>query len=125
VVDKIRIASRINTLPKTTNPFCFHPMTKGGHVYILANAHHTVLHTGMTSDLIRRMHQHRNKFYPKSFSAAYNVNLLLYYQFYPTIMEAIREEKRIKGGNRAQKMRLINSMNPQWEDLWEKEVSKW
>jgi putative endonuclease len=100
-------------------------MTKGGHVYILANAHHTVLYTGVTSDLIRRMQQHRSKFYPKSFSAAYNVNLLMYYQFYPTIMEAICEEKRIKAGNRAQKMRLINSMNPQWEDLWEKEVSKW
>jgi putative endonuclease len=100
-------------------------MTKGGFVYILSNPLHSVLYTGVTSDLIKRMQQHRNKVFPLSFSARYNACLLLYYQFYPAIVEAILEEKRIKAGSRLQKMKLINSINPLWEDLWEKEVCRW
>ena len=100
-------------------------MQRGGTVYITTNILHTVLYTGVTSDLIKRVQQHKFKFYPNSFTAKYNVSILLYYQFYPTIIEAIIEEKRIKGGSRKQKVRLINSMNPSWEDLWEKEVSYW
>ena len=100
-------------------------MQRGGTVYITTNIFHTVLYTGVASDLIKRVQQHKSKFYPNSFTAKYNVSILLYYQFYPTIIEAIIEEKRIKGGSRKQKVRLINSMNPSWEDLWEKEVSYW
>lgn len=100
-------------------------MQKGGTVYITTNSLHTVLYTGVTSDLIKRIQQHKYKFYPDSFTAKYNVTILLYYQFYPTITEAILEEKRIKGGSRKQKMALINAMNPNWEDLWEKDVSHW
>ncbi|MES2328271.1 MAG: GIY-YIG nuclease family protein [Bacteroidota bacterium] len=100
-------------------------MQKGGFIYILTNPLHSVLYTGVTSDLISRMQQHLWKYYPDSFTAKYNVTILVYYQFYSTINEAILEEKRIKGGNRKQKMMLINSINPSWNDLWQKEVSFW
>jgi putative endonuclease len=91
----------------------------------MTNVIKSVLYTGVTSDLISRVQQHKSKYFPESFTAKYNVDILVYYQFYPSIMEAILEEKRIKGGSRKQKMELINSINPNWEDLWEKEVSKW
>jgi putative endonuclease len=100
-------------------------MQVGGCVYIVTNVIKSVLYTGVTSDLISRVQQHKSKYFPESFTAKYNVGILVYYQFYPSIMEAILEEKRIKGGSRKQKMELINSINPNWEDLWEKEVSKW
>ena len=100
-------------------------MKKGGSVYIMTNILHSVLYTGVTSDLIKRVQQHKYKFYQHSFTAKYNVTVLVYHQFYPTIIEAILEEKRIKRGNRKQKTELINSMNPNWEDLWEKEVRFW
>jgi putative endonuclease len=100
-------------------------MQVGGCVYIMTNVIKSVLYTGVTSDLISRVQQHKSKYFPESFTAKYNVDILVYYQFYPSIMEAILEEKRIKGGSRKQKMELINSINPNWEDLWEKEVSKW
>ncbi len=100
-------------------------MQYGGSVYIMTNPLHTVLYTGVTSNLINRGQQHKHKVFGDSFTAKYNVIILVYHQFYPTIMEAILEEKRIKAGSRAQKMQLINSINPDWEDLWEKEVSKW
>ena len=94
-------------------------------VYIMTNVVHSVLYTGVTSDLISRVQQHKHKYYPDSFTAKYNVNILVYYAFYSSIEEAILEEKRIKGGSRKKKMLLINSINPYWEDLWEREVSKW
>jgi putative endonuclease len=100
-------------------------MTRGGFVYIMTNPIHSVLYTGVTSDLISRMQQHIYKYYPDSFTAKYNVTILVYYEFYSTIIEAILEEKRIKGGSRGQKLLLINSINPEWNNLWEKEVSLW
>jgi putative endonuclease len=100
-------------------------MQKGGSVYIMSNTLRTVLYTGVTSDLISRVQKHREKYHPDSFTAKFNITILVYYAFYPGIQEAILEEKRIKAGSRKQKMDLINSINPLWEDLWEKEVSKW
>ena len=100
-------------------------MVRGGAVYIMTNALKSVLYTGVTSDLVSRVQQHKNKFYPFSFTAKYNVVYLVYYKSFSSIEEAIAEEKRIKAGNRAQKCRLINSINPEWKDLWETEVSKW
>jgi putative endonuclease len=100
-------------------------MTRGGFVYIMTNPIHSVLYTGVTSDLISRMQQHIYKYYPDSFTAKYNVTMLVYYQFYSTIIEAILEEKRIKSGSRREKLLLINSINPEWNNLWEKEVSHW
>ena len=97
---------------------------KGGFVYIITNKHHTVLYTGVTSNLVARIQEHKEKKYPKSFSARYNTDKLVYYFFFPTIMEAIEEEKRIKGGSRENKIRLIESINLEWEDLWE-EIKEW
>ena len=100
-------------------------MKRGGCVYILTNKHHSVLYTGVTSNLIVRVQQHFSKSRSTAFTAKYNVDKLVYYASFPTIEEAIAEEKRIKGGSRKQKMALIESINPNWEDLWEKEVPKW
>ena len=100
-------------------------MQRGGTVYIMTNSLKTVLYTGVTSDLIRRVQEHRNKVYPDSFTAKYNVIYLVYYNNFPTIEEAIAEEKRIKAGSRKQKTLLINSVTPLWKDLWDEEVSKW
>ena len=99
-------------------------MKKGGCIYIITNQHHTTLYTGVTSDLPGRIRQHKEKKYPKSFSARYNVNKLVYYEVFHSIMEAILREKQIKAGSRAAKEKLINQLNPQWNDLFE-EVNKW
>lgn len=89
-------------------------------VYILTNKHHTVLYTGVTSDLYNRVLEHRTKVYP-GFTAKYNVNKLVYFEQYGDVNEAIDREKQIKGGSRQKKIDLINSQNPNWVDLWERE----
>jgi putative endonuclease len=99
-------------------------MKRGGTVYIMTNILHTVLYTGVTSDLIMRVQEHKTKAHPESFTARYNVVILVYYNSFSTIEEAILEEKRIKAGSRKQKCLLINSINPGWKDLWE-EVGSW
>ena len=99
-------------------------MSKGGDVYILTNKHNTVLYTGVSSDLISRLMEHRDKIYPKSFTARYNVHKLVYYRFFDSIEAAIDEEKRIKAGSRRKKIDLINSMNPEWRDLFE-DIRDW
>lgn len=93
-------------------------MERGGLVYILTNKANSVLYTGVTSDIAHRIWQHKNHAYPNSFTAKYNCDKLVYYCFYPTIEEAIAEEKRIKGGSRSAKIKLIESINPHWVDLY-------
>ncbi len=100
-------------------------MEFGGAVYIITNFNHTTLYTGVTSDLQIRMYEHIHHQYPKSFSAKYKLYKLVYYRSFSRIEEAIDEEKRIKAGNRANKEKLINQLNPLWEDLYEKEVKHW
>ncbi|MGV3547962.1 MAG: GIY-YIG nuclease family protein [Pedobacter sp.] len=99
-------------------------MQRGGVVYILTNYTHTTLYTGVTSDLLFRMIEHREKLFPNSFSSMYNVNKLVYFFSYSSIEEAIAEEKRIKGGSRSKKIKLIEKLNPEWKDLWE-DVKAW
>ena len=94
-------------------------MQRGGCVYIVTNLTHSVLYTGVTSDIISRTWDHKNKTYPKSFTAKYNCNKLVYYLFYPHIEEAIAVEKALKGGNREFKIKLINELNPNWSDLYQ------
>ena len=94
-------------------------MQRGGCVYIVTNLTHSVLYTGVTSDIISRIWDHKNKTYPKSFTAKYNCNKLVYYLFYPHIEEAIAVEKALKGGNREFKIKLINELNPNWSDLYQ------
>lgn len=66
-----------------------------------------------------RVKEHKEKENSKSFSARYNTDKLIYFCSYDSIEEAIVEEKRIKGGSRIKKIKLIQSMNPEWKDLWE------
>ncbi|RZK51364.1 MAG: GIY-YIG nuclease family protein [Pedobacter sp.] len=93
-------------------------MERGGTVYIITNFTHTTLYIGVTSDLLFRIIEHKEKTYSTSFSARYNLNKLVYFQSFLTIDEAINEEKRIKGGSRAKKIKLISDFNPEWRDLW-------
>ncbi len=92
-------------------------MKKRGFVYILSNSRRTVLYVGVTSDLVGRMMKHKNKFYKKSFSAQFNVDRLVYYEEFGSIVMAIAREKQLKSGSRKRKEKLINFMNPTWEDL--------
>lgn len=98
-------------------------MQKGGCVYILTNKTHSVLYTGVTSDLISRIWEHKNKVYSNSFTAKYGCHQLIYYEMYLHIEEAIAAEKAIKGGSRSKKIALVNNMNPEWNDLY-KELIK-
>jgi putative endonuclease len=99
-------------------------MQRGGTVYLLTNVLKTVLYTGVISNIIVRMYKHKNRLHPSGFTTRYNVIYLVYYANFPTIQEAIAEEKRIKAGNRRRKYDLINSINLEWKDLWDEEVSK-
>ena len=85
----------------------------------MTNKTHSVLYVGVTSEIISRVWDHKNKTYPKSFTAKYNCNKLVYYMFYPHIEEAIAIEKEIKDRNRAYKIKLINSLNPEWRDFYD------
>lgn len=90
----------------------------------MTNKHHTTLYVGVTSDLISRVIEHKTKFYPKSFTARYNINKLIYFRPFDMIESAIEEEKRIKGGSREKKVNLIESINPSWRDLYE-DIKNW
>jgi len=79
-----------------------------------------VLYTGVTTNLEGRVWEHQNKTDPKSFTARFNCVMLVYYKYFDDITEAIEEEKRLKGYNRAYKDALVTAMNPTWEDLSDK-----
>ncbi len=94
-------------------------MEKHFFVYILANNTNTTIYTGVTSNLPARIREHKDHVDPSSFTARYNVTKLVYYEEAgqaPLI--AFEREKQIKSWNRARKNKLINSMNPTWEDLF-------
>ena len=99
-------------------------MEKGGRVYIMTNHNNSVLYVGVTSDLYSRVTQHKQNYFPNSFTSKYKCYKLVYYKGFYSIEEAIAEEKRIKGGNRANKFKLVNSINEEWNDLWEI-VNEW
>ena len=85
-------------------------------VYILTNKTKTVLYTGVTNDLKRRVYEHKNKMVD-GFTKTYNVDRLVYYEITSDIKAAIKREKQIKNLLRLKKEDLINSMNPSWDDL--------
>ena len=87
------------------------------YVYILTKQKNTVLYTGITNNLEKRIEEHKNKIDPKSFTAKYNVHKLVFYETTTDILSAIAREKQIKAGSRAKKITLIENMNPSWEDL--------
>jgi putative endonuclease len=88
------------------------------YIYILTNSHHTVLYTGVTNDLVRRIHEHRSKATP-GFTRRYNLDKLVFYEVTEDVTSAIAREKQIKAGSRQKKVDLITTMNPQWRDLAE------
>ena len=91
----------------------------GGWVYIMCSLNHSTLYVGVSSNIASRVYEHKQKAYPRSFSSQYNCVKLVYYRRFESIIEAITEEKRIKGGSRKKKEDLINSMNPEWKDLYD------
>ncbi|TFV93553.1 GIY-YIG nuclease family protein [Algoriphagus kandeliae] len=99
-------------------------MEKGGAVYIKTNSNHTVLYTGVTSDLLRRVHEHKTGLNKNSFTSKYKITKLVFYESFHSVEEAINREKQIKGGNRKKKESLINIINPEWKDLWD-EIREW
>jgi putative endonuclease len=88
------------------------------YVYILFNHKNGTLYTGVTSDLVKRIYEHKQKIHD-GFTKKYNVDKLGYYEIFDDIMEAIKREKVIKGGSRQKKLDLIQSLNPKWLDLYE------
>ena len=93
-------------------------MDKQYYVYIMTNTSRTVLYTGVTNNLQNRVYQHKEKIV-RGFTGRYNVNKLVFYEATPDVKSAITREKQIKGGSRAKKISLVNSMNPEWNDLYD------
>ncbi|MDP3955096.1 MAG: GIY-YIG nuclease family protein [bacterium] len=93
-------------------------MDKEYYVYIATNKINTVLYTGVTNNLVRRIYEHKNKLI-KGFSSKYNICKLVYFEIYNDINEAIKREKQIKAGSRKKKLELIKKINPDFKDLYE------
>ena len=91
-------------------------MEYGGFTYILTNGAHTVLYVGVTSNLVRRIEEHKRSAVP-GFTAKYNVRKLVYYERYERIEDAIVREKQIKGKTRGKKAALITALNPRWNEI--------
>ena len=92
-------------------------MDKQYYVYILTNYANNVLYTGVTSNLVKRVYEHKNHL-AKGFTSKYNVEKLVYFENTESIESAILREKQIKAGSRQKKIDLVNSRNPKWEDLY-------
>ena len=86
-------------------------------VYIMASRRNGTFYTGVTSDLPRRAHDHREGRIP-GFTRRYECKLLVWFEHYDLITDAIAREKQIKGGSRAKKLALVEAINPQWRDLY-------
>ena len=86
-------------------------------VYLLASGRNGTVYLGVTSNLVRRVWQHRTSAVD-GFSARYDVHLLVWFEVHDTMASAIAREKRIKKWRRAWKADLIESANPHWRDLW-------
>lgn len=84
---------------------------------MMTNKNNTVIYTGVTNNLERRVFEHVTKFNSRSFTSRYNVSKLVWYEAFWDIRDAISREKQIKGGPRWRKLKLIEEMNPSWRDL--------
>ncbi len=87
------------------------------YVYILSSNNNNVLYVGVTSNLIKRIYEHKNKVI-EGFTKKYNVNKLVYYEVYADPVNAIKREKQLKAGSRKKKVDLIKNLNPNWDDLY-------
>jgi len=93
-------------------------MRKQGYLYIMTNRRNTTLYTGVTSDLTKRVYEHKEKFVD-GFTKRYNLTKLVYYEVFEDIENAILREKQIKAGSRKKKIELINRVNEDWKELYE------
>jgi len=93
-------------------------MERQYYIYIMTNKRNTVLYTGVTNDLQRRIYEHKEKLVD-GFTKKYNINKLVYYEVTQDAESAIMREKQIKGGSREKKNQLISSMNKDWKDLYD------
>jgi len=93
-------------------------MDRQYYIYIMTNKRNTVLYTGVTNDLKRRVYEHKEKL-AAGFTKQYNIAKLVYYEICEDIENAILREKQIKGGSRQKKIELINGVNKEWRDLYE------
>ncbi len=84
----------------------------------MTNKYNTVLYTGVTNNLLRRVWEHKNKLSEDGFTKKYDLNKLVYYEFFDKMPQAIQREKQIKGGSRQKKSILITNQNPEWDDLY-------
>jgi len=91
-------------------------MNKQYYVYLMSNKNNTVIYTGVTSDLKKRVYEHKAKLVA-GFTRKYNINKLVYYEMFDDVYYAISREKQIKGGSKQKKIDLINDMNKEWKDL--------
>ena len=92
-------------------------MSKNAYVYFMSNTHNSVVYVGVTSDLERRVWEHKNRINKHSFTSKYNCCKLVYCEYTSSINDAIAREKQIKNWKREWKDELIESQNPAWEDL--------
>ena len=88
------------------------------YVYMLTNKYNNVLYTGVTNDLIRRTYEHMQHYDKKDFAARYKATHLVYFEETSDVRVALEREKQIKSWNRKRKNALVESMNPNWEDLY-------
>lgn len=88
------------------------------YIYILTTKNNKMLYIGVTNNLVRRVYEHKQGFL-ESFTKLFNIKKLVYYEQFPTIVEAIQREKVLKHWNREWKNRLINKSNPEWKDLYD------
>lgn len=96
----------------------FSDMEKIPCVYIMANKRNGTLYTGVTSNLLKRVWEHKNDI-AEGFTKRYGVHSLVYYEVCPSMESAIVREKQIKAGSRKKKMKLIEMKNPMWNDLYD------
>ncbi len=89
------------------------------YVYILSNSTNVAIYTGVTKNLIRRVYEHKNNLSPNSHTAKYNIHKLVYFETTTDINSAISREKQIKSHSRKWKNDLIDTFNPEWQDLYE------
>jgi len=108
VVEKWNKIHQIDTSMTTKEPY---------YVYILTNTYNTVLYTGVTNNLERRLWEHRRRIHPFAFTTKYNIHKLVWFECYQYVEDAIAREKQIKGGSRHKKIALIERNNKTWRDL--------
>ncbi len=91
--------------------------TKRGYVYIVTNKQNGTLYIGVTSALVKRIYEHKHKLVD-GFTKKYDLTILVYYEIYDSVIDAIEREKKLKKYKREYKINLINKMNPEWNDLY-------